>query len=288
MTIVSHNPKIWTVYADGACAPTNPGPSAWGAVVLPPGKGPEEHKGFIGHGTNQRAELSAAIYGLEQVPNHAAVELVSDSMYVLNGLTIWRAGWEQRGFKNAKKEPVANKELWQQLYLIADARRVQTRWVRGHTGDLFNERADGLATSALRENKAGLKSSAAIPVILPVLPSAPPAFAETVPLSTSLNNALSALSFAWAATQRGPNPLCYPEGSHQGVLLRVFSQVSPTAAPQCCVQWRDIQIEMRYDWPHEGQVSRPMSQADIRLFLAECLTEVMAPPDSLLPLLETH
>ena len=101
--------------------------------------------GYIGIGTNQIAELTGAIEGLSRVPEGAAVELVSDSQYVLKGLTEWRAGWERRGFRNSKNEAVANLALWKRLYQVADARKVTTRWVRGHNGDLFNEQADILA-----------------------------------------------------------------------------------------------------------------------------------------------
>lgn len=141
----------WVIYADGACAPSNPGPSGWGAVVIAPeGGGESDHFGFIGPGTNQIAELTAAIEGLSRVPAGEAVELVSDSQYVLKGLSEWRAGWERRGFRNAKGEPVANLALWKRLFAVADARKVSTRWVRGHNGDPYNERADALANQALR------------------------------------------------------------------------------------------------------------------------------------------
>lgn len=141
----------WVVYADGACAPSNPGPAGWGLVLIAPdGGGETDHFGFIGHGTNQIAELTAAIEGLSRVPAGEAVELVSDSQYVLKGLGEWRSGWERRGFRNAKGEPVANLALWKRLFALADARRVSTRWVRGHNGDVLNERADALAGQALR------------------------------------------------------------------------------------------------------------------------------------------
>jgi ribonuclease HI len=140
----------WIAYTDGACAPTNPGPAGWGAVLIAPeGGGESDHFGYIGLGTNQIAELTAAIEGLALVPPGEAVELVSDSQYVLKGLTEWRAGWERKGWRNSKGEPVANLELWKKLFAMADARRVSTRWVRGHNGDPHNERADALANKAL-------------------------------------------------------------------------------------------------------------------------------------------
>ena len=140
----------WIAYTDGACAPSNPGPAAWGAVLIAPdGCTETDHFGFIGHGTNQIAELTAAIEGLTRVPAGALVELVSDSQYVLKGLSEWRAGWERKGYRNSKGEPVANLGLWKQLFALADARKVSTRWVRGHNGDPLNERADALANKAL-------------------------------------------------------------------------------------------------------------------------------------------
>lgn len=146
----------WVAYTDGACAPTNPGPAAWGLYLIAPGEAHgTEHYGFIGHGTNQIAELTAAIEGLTRVPAGAPVELVSDSQYVLKGLTEWRKGWERKGFRNAKGEPVANQALWRPLFALADARKVSVRWVRGHNGDLHNERVDGLANKALREAREG-------------------------------------------------------------------------------------------------------------------------------------
>ena len=141
----------WIAYTDGACAPSNPGPAGWGAVLLPPGGGAaSDHYGFIGPGTNQIAELTAAIEGLSRVPVGAAVELVSDSQYVLKGISEWRGGWERKGWRNSKGEPVANLGLWKRLFALADERCVSTRWVRGHNGDAHNERADALANKALR------------------------------------------------------------------------------------------------------------------------------------------
>jgi ribonuclease HI len=83
------------------------------------------------------------------VPAGADVELVSDSQYVLKGLTEWRANWERKGFRNSKGDPVANQALWKRLFAAADARRVSVRWVRGHNGDRCNEKADALANKAL-------------------------------------------------------------------------------------------------------------------------------------------
>jgi ribonuclease HI len=140
----------WVAYTDGACAPSNPGPAGWGVVLIAPdGKTETDHYGFIGPGTNQIAELTAALEGISRVPLGEAVELVSDSQYVLKGISEWRSGWERKGFKNSKGETVANLALWKKLFAAVDVRTVTVRWVRGHNGDVYNERADALANKAL-------------------------------------------------------------------------------------------------------------------------------------------
>lgn len=138
-----------TVHTDGACAPTNPGPCAWGAVVIHESGEVSEHCGFIGQGTNQVAEITAALKGLLLTPVGSSVELVSDSQYVLKGISEWRAGWERNGWRNSKKEPVANLEHWKLLFSAVDERIVQVRWVKGHNGDQHNEMADQMATKGL-------------------------------------------------------------------------------------------------------------------------------------------
>lgn len=145
---------IWTCYTDGGCH-GNPGPCGWGAVVIAPGGAATENAGFLGHGTNQIAELTAALHGLGMTPPGADVLLVSDSQYVLKGLTDWRGGWERKGFRNSKGETVANLALWKALYAVADARRIKTQWVKGHTGHPHNERCDVLAGQAIRAGVAG-------------------------------------------------------------------------------------------------------------------------------------
>lgn len=142
----------WVLHTDGACAPTNPGPCAWGALIQPPGENvAAAHRGFIGQGTNQVAELTAAIEGLRRTPRGARVDLYSDSQYVVRGASEWRAGWERRGWRNSKGDPVANQTLWHRLFVLLDDRQVRLHWVRGHNGDARNEQADALANAALVE-----------------------------------------------------------------------------------------------------------------------------------------
>lgn len=145
----------FVIYTDGACSP-NPGQSAWGAVIL----SSQMHElkrasGSLGHGTNQTAEISAALEALKLVPAGSSVKLVSDSQYVLKGISEWRQGWIKRGWRNANHDPIANKELWVQLFAVVDSLKVTTEWVKGHNGDHFNEICDELATGAIeRPNKS--------------------------------------------------------------------------------------------------------------------------------------
>lgn len=139
---------MYQVFSDG-CSKGNPGNSGWGVVIVRPDKQEFEYKGAIGKATNQIAELVAAIEGLSRIPEGVAAVLVSDSQYVLKGISEWRKGWESKGMKNSKGEIIANLELWKTLYAIVDARKVKTRWVKGHTGDKYNERCDQLANESL-------------------------------------------------------------------------------------------------------------------------------------------
>lgn len=152
-SLFGEQPQLWLAYTDGACS-GNPGPCAWGAVVIAPDSVTIHREGvYIGIGTNQVAELTGAIEGLLRTPVGAKVKLLSDSQYVLKGLTEWRAGWEKRGMRTADGSPVKNVELFKRLYKAADERKVTVQWVKGHNGDKYNEEADKLATSALKAGR---------------------------------------------------------------------------------------------------------------------------------------
>lgn len=136
------------IYTDGGCAPTNPGPAAWAVVIIEDGE-KKSYSGRIGHGTNQIAELTAAIEGLSRVKPGTSLTLSSDSQYVIQGITTWRSSWLRRNWRNAKGEPVANRQLWERLFALCDERKVTARWVKGHSGDVNNELCDQLCTKEL-------------------------------------------------------------------------------------------------------------------------------------------
>jgi ribonuclease HI len=132
-----------TIYTDGACS-GNPGPGGWGAILT---FGDIEKELFGGDKatTNNRMELMGAIAALESLTRPCPVVLYTDSQYVQKGIKEWIHGWKKRGWKKADGKPVINTDLWQRLDLAAKPHKVDWRWVRGHSGDPMNERADGLA-----------------------------------------------------------------------------------------------------------------------------------------------
>ncbi len=141
--------EIWT---DGGCKP-NPGPGGW-AAILRYGDHVRELSGYDATTTNNRMELTAAAEALEALKRPARVILHTDSEYVRHGITKWVHGWVRNNWRNAAKDPVANYALWQRLLAAAKPHAIEWRWVKGHSGDVMNERADVLATKA-REGKGG-------------------------------------------------------------------------------------------------------------------------------------
>ena len=137
-------------YTDGACR-GNPGPGGWGVVLEREDGAVRELRGAVAQTTNNRMELQAAIEALAALPAGAAVELVTDSEYVMKGITEWLERWKRKGWRTAAGKPVRNQELWQNLERLAAAREVAWRWVRGHSGVAGNERADALANQAIDE-----------------------------------------------------------------------------------------------------------------------------------------
>ena len=140
------------VYTDGACHP-NPGPGGWAIVIVMPDGTVTEYSGNGGHTTNNRMELQAAIAAIEATPQNSAVRIITDSKYVLNGITSWVKNWKRSGWKRKTDEgikPVLNADLWKRLDGLCANRKIAWQWVKGHNGNQHNERADQLATIAAR------------------------------------------------------------------------------------------------------------------------------------------
>lgn len=131
------------IYTDGACR-GNPGPGGWGVILNYKGKIKELY-GAEKHTTNNRMELMAAIQALESLTRPCPVQLNSDSSYVLKGITEWMPNWKKRGWKTAARTPVKNEDLWRRLDAAIAKHMVEWKWVKGHSGDTGNDRADALA-----------------------------------------------------------------------------------------------------------------------------------------------
>ena len=142
-----------TIHTDGACS-GNPGPGGWGAILEWNGHR-KELKGGEPDTTNNRMEMLAAIRALEAIrKSDRSVILITDSVYLRDGITKWIHGWKRRGWKTADKRPVKNVDLWQALETLTAQHTIEWRWVKGHAGDPGNERADELAREGLAEARA--------------------------------------------------------------------------------------------------------------------------------------
>ncbi len=131
------------IYTDGACR-GNPGKGGWGAILRYKNTIKELHGGEHDT-TNNRMELMAAISALEMLKKPCIVHLYIDSKYVLDGITKWLPNWKKANWKTAAKQPVKNEDLWRRLDLAIQSHTIDWRWVKGHSGNQGNERADALA-----------------------------------------------------------------------------------------------------------------------------------------------
>ena len=138
-----------TIYTDGACS-GNPGKGGWGAILIYA----KEEKYLSGSNqltTNNQMELTATIEALKAIAKPRNIALYTDSQYVKNGITSWIFNWKKNGWKTANKKPVANKDLWVELDKYVKFHSVSWFWVKGHSGDHYNEIADQLAVNAMNE-----------------------------------------------------------------------------------------------------------------------------------------
>ena len=142
--MVAPSKKV-TIYTDGACS-GNPGPGGWAAVLIY-GDTQKEISGGAPDTTNNRMELQATIEALKVLKSPCHVTLITDSKYVLQGMTEWIKGWKAKGWKTAYKKPVKNVDLWQELEKQTARHHVAWQWVKGHSGDAMNDRVDALAVA---------------------------------------------------------------------------------------------------------------------------------------------
>ena len=135
------------IYTDGACS-GNPGKGGWGAILMF-----KEHEKKISGGlketTNNQMEIRAVIEALKTIKKPKEIIINTDSKYVMDGITKWINGWKKNGWRTADRKPVKNSELWQELDQEVSKHNIEWRWVKGHSGDKYNDIADELARNGI-------------------------------------------------------------------------------------------------------------------------------------------
>ncbi len=143
-------PNRIRIYTDGACL-GNPGRGGYGAILIYK----EHQKKISGHEketTNNRMELRGAIEALKTLKKPSEVILHTDSKYVMDGMMKWIANWKKNGWKTSDRKAVKNADLWQELDIEAEKHNIEWVWVKGHSGNHFNEMADELAREAAEKS----------------------------------------------------------------------------------------------------------------------------------------
>jgi len=138
------------LYTDGACS-GNPGPGGWAAILMY-GEHKKEMSGADKNTTNNRMELLGIINGLKALKESCAVNIFTDSKYVCDAfLKNWIIGWQKNGWKTSTKQPVKNRELWEELLVLLKNHEVSWNWVKGHAQNQYNNRCDELARTAIKK-----------------------------------------------------------------------------------------------------------------------------------------
>ena len=157
------------VYTDGGCS-GNPGPGGWAYIIVDSdsaGHAAERNNDVINsivkeeygaeeHTTNNRMELLAVILALEFLLNYGfigSIKVFTDSQYVQKGITEWIKKWKIKNWKTSGNDPVKNKDLWQRLDNLVQNLPVAWNWVKGHAGNIYNERCDMLTQKAISSLK---------------------------------------------------------------------------------------------------------------------------------------
>jgi ribonuclease HI len=134
-------------FTDGCCK-GNPGPGGYGCIIVRDGQ-IKEMNGAVRETTNNIMEMTAAIVALQELGEPCEVELTSDSQYLVKGMTEWVRGWVRKGWLTAGRQPVKNRNLWEELHRLNQKHKIVWKWVRGHSGHPENERCDLLANRAM-------------------------------------------------------------------------------------------------------------------------------------------
>ena len=135
------------IYTDGSCL-ENPGNGGWAAIIIDDGK-KTQIKGSNKNTTNNQMELLAPIEALKKIPKSSKVQIFTDSKYVKSGITEWIHNWKKNGWKTANKQPVKNKDLWEELDLLTNEFEISWNWVKAHSTDKLNNEVDLIAREAV-------------------------------------------------------------------------------------------------------------------------------------------
>jgi ribonuclease HI len=141
--------NIVEIFADGACS-GNPGPGGYGAI-LKYGQNIKELSGYEIDTTNNKMEMMAVIEALRQLKRPCKVIVVTDSQYLVKGMTKWVQGWIRKNWMTSQKKPVLNRGLWEELVQLNKTHSIEWKWIKGHNGHAYNERCDQLAKDAIKK-----------------------------------------------------------------------------------------------------------------------------------------
>ena len=137
--------KTVIIYTDGACS-GNPGSGGWAAIIFNKTNGQKSKKiGGEIETTNNRMELIAIIRALESIPKESSLQIFTDSKYVINGIESWIVKWKTNNWIGSNKKNVKNKDLWTRLDVLTNQFQIKWNWVKGHSGNKYNEEVDRLA-----------------------------------------------------------------------------------------------------------------------------------------------
>ena len=135
----------YIIYTDGACS-GNPGSGGWAAIIFNKRSGQKSKKiGGEIKTTNNRMELMAIIHALESIPKESSLQIFTDSKYVINGIELWIKKWKMHDWRGSNKKKVKNKDLWMKLDMLSSQFQITWNWVKGHSGNKYNEEVDRLA-----------------------------------------------------------------------------------------------------------------------------------------------
>ena len=152
-------------YTDGSCQHNKTHQGGWGVVVVEDNSIVQEISGGKIGTTSNQMEMTAAIMALKEISLGEEATILSDSQYVIKGMSEWIKNWVKKNWKTAQKTDVLNKELWIELLNYSNGKKIHWEWVRGHAGNEFNERSDVLASKCIESNIKLKKNSISVEIL---------------------------------------------------------------------------------------------------------------------------